>query len=158
MRYLLFLVAIMLPMQAAALSCIRPSVERSYTEVAAAKESYVVAKGRLTFDQRKLPPDDNGPVKPPKLTRIEARLVGSSLSSKGFNVPFDQPVTLEVACYGPWCGRAESGGQVLAFLKRSKSGYALDINPCGGRSFADPKAKMLKQVVQCHKGGRCKAK
>lgn len=158
MRVLVFLVACMLPVQVAALSCIRPSVERSYAEAAAAKETYVIAQGRLTFNQRKLPRDGDGTRKPAKLTRIDAQLVGKSMTSNGFNVPFDHPVTLEVACYGPWCGRAENGGQVLAFLKRSKGGYALDINPCGGRAFANPKAKMLKQVVQCHKGGNCKTK
>lgn len=156
--FVLIVMALILPMQAAALSCLRPSVERSYAQVAAAQETYVVAEGRLTFDARKLPRDSSGSVKPPELTRISARLVGKSLSSNGFSVPFDQPVMLEVACFGPWCGRAETGGQVLAFLKRSKGAYTLQINPCGGRAFANPKAKMLKQVLACHTRGNCKAK
>ena len=158
MRALVLFLALMLPVQAAALSCSRPSVERTYAAVAAAKETYVIVQGRLTFDPRKLPRDGDGARKPAKLTRIEARLAGKSLTSNGFSVPFDHPVTLEVACFGPWCGRAENGGQVLAFLKRSKDAYALEVNPCGGSVFANPKPKMLKQVVRCHQGGNCKAK
>ena len=158
MRFLAFLVVVMLPMQAAALSCERPSVERTYAEVAAAKETYVIAQGRLTFDQRKLPRGGDGTVRPAKLTQIKARLLGKSMSSDGFNVPFDQSVTLEVACFSAWCGGAKSGGQVLAFLKRENGNYALSLTPCGGHVFANPKAKMLKQVVRCHQGGACKGR
>ncbi len=157
-RFLTLLVALSLPMQAAALSCLRPSVARSYAEVAEAKEAYIVVHGRLTFDRRKLPRDGNHGIKPPKLTKIPARLVGKSMSAKGFTVPFDHEVTLDVACYGPWCGSAENGGQVLAFVKRSNATYALDVNPCGGRVFDNPKPKMLKQVLNCHKGRGCKPK
>lgn len=158
MRMLVFLLCALLPVQAAALSCIRPTVERSYAEVAAAKETYVIAEGRLTFDRRKLPRDGNGTKNPPKLTRIQARLVGKSMNASGFKVPFDRPVTLEVACFGPWCGSAENGGQVLAFIKRQKGSYQLEVSPCGGRVFANPRPAMLKKVVQCHKGRTCKAK
>ena len=156
MRLLVLLMIVMLPVQAAALSCIRPSVERSYAEVAAAKETYVIAHGRLTFDRRQLPRGGNNNA--PKMTRISGKLVGKSMSSAGFNVPFDRPVTLEVACFGPWCGSAEDGGEVLVFIKRRKGSYSIDVNPCGGRVFANPRPAMLKQVVNCHKGRTCKAK
>lgn len=158
MRVLALFLVLVLPVQASALSCVPPSVERSYAQAADAKATYVIAKGRLTFDAKKLPRSNDGGPQQPALTRIKARLVGKSMTSKGFTVPFDHPVRLEVACFGPWCGRAENGGQVLAFMTRSKGGYALDINPCGGRAFANPKPKMLKQVLQCHTSGSCKAK
>ena len=155
MRYLFALLILLLPMQALALSCVRPSVERSYQKVEAAKDTYVIATGRLTFDRALLP--KGGKNDSPKMTRVLARLVGKSMSSSGFNVPFDHPVTLEVACLSAWCGGAEDGGDVLAFLRREKGQYALGLSPCGGLAFANPKPAMLKKVLNCHKGWRCKA-
>lgn len=156
MRVVALVLMLVLPMQAAALSCLRPSVARTYKQVEAAAETYIIVTGRLTFDRRKLPKGGNNVA--PRLTQIPAKLVGKSMSAKGFKVPFDHPITLDVSCFGPWCGGAENGGQVLAFLKREQGQYALGLNPCGGHVFANPKSAMLKQVLRCHKGGACKPK
>jgi hypothetical protein len=155
MRVLGLLLLLLLPMQAAALSCLRPSVERTFAEASAAADVYVIVEGRLTLDTRKLPKAGPGQQKAPKMTRVAARLNGRSLSKDGFRVPFNQKINLEVACFGPWCGAAQNGDEVLAFLRRDGAAYSLAINPCGGFVFPNPKPSMLKQVQGCFQRGSC---
>jgi hypothetical protein len=155
MRILLTGVLLLLPLQAQALSCLAPSVARSYQEYDAAEERYLVVHGRVTLDQDLLPKNGQGTKQPPELTEVPGRLVGKSLSKEGFELPFEQDVTLEVACYGPWCGSVENGTDLLAFVRKDAEGYAIDVNPCGGAAFAVPKPEMLKQAKACMNGGPC---
>ena len=155
MRLFIFLALMGLPVQAMALSCMRPSVERTFNEIHAAAEEYIAVEGRLTLNTRKLPRSHSNNQRPPELTRIRAKLSGTSLSHAGFKVPFDREITLNVSCFGPWCGSAQNGEQVLAFLKRQNGGYSLDINPCGGHVFSNPRPAMLKKVTRCMRRGNC---
>ncbi|QFT57948.1 hypothetical protein FIU94_03850 [Sulfitobacter sp. THAF37] len=157
MRFAALMLAMFAPLPALALSCIAPSVERSYHEVNDAKEEYVVVHGRLTLDTRKLPSDGSLQSNPPKMTKVPATLNGLSLNKSGFQVPFDQDIMLEVACFGPWCGSMANGADVLAFVRRDEGRYALGVNPCGGHVFTPAKPAQLKQVRQCFVGGPCKA-
>jgi hypothetical protein len=157
MRFLALFVALLMPMQAAALSCMRPSVARTFAEADAATEDYFVVSGRLTFDTRAMPRTTATGPNPPKMTRIPGRLAGKTMSSAGFTVPFDQPLILEVACFGPWCGSIDNGLEVLAFVRRDADGrHALAINPCGGHVFVNPKPAKLKTALRCARGGECK--
>ncbi len=155
MRTFVFLLALLSPFPALALSCVRPSVERTFAEVQAADEAYIVVKGRLTLNARKLPRDGPTTQNPPELTRVPANLIGKSMNASGFVVPFDQTVTLEVSCLGPWCGSVENGQQVLAFVKRTAGQYALSVAPCGGRAFPNPTKANLKKALTCFKDGAC---
>ncbi len=139
-----------------ALSCLRPDVARSFNEAAAAKESYVIVQGRLTFDTSRLPKTDLGAQEeiPPHVD-IAARLTGMSLSKQGFTSDFDHPVTLRVQCFGPWCGGAASGAQYLSFLEKTDTGYMLTVTPCGGFGFAEPSREILETVSACFQNGRC---
>lgn len=155
MRILGILLLMALPVQALALSCVRPSVARTFEEVHAAKETYIVVTGRLTLETRKLPKSHSNNPKPPDVTRMSAKLTGQSMTREGFNVPFEKMITLEVLCFGPWCGGARNGEEVLAFLRRDAKGYALEISPCGGKVFSNPKPATLKEVQQCFASGAC---
>lgn len=155
MRFLVFLIAMMAPMPALALSCVAPSVERTFQKVNDAKEDYIVVHGRLTLDTDTLPKEGTTSSNPPKMTKVPATLTGLSLNRSGFEVPFEHHVTLEVACFGPWCGRVENGVDVLAFVRRDGGRYALGINPCGGHVFAPAQAAQLSKVQQCFNGGTC---
>jgi hypothetical protein len=143
------------PLPALALSCLPHSVEATYQRAAEAKESYVVVQGRLTFDASALPDNGTGTINPPEETPIPAEISGKALSDGGFDVPFEQPLMLNVLCYGPWCGSAEEG-EVLAFLKRGANGtYMLESNPCGGDLFGSPKPAMVDKVIACFQGADC---
>lgn len=125
-------------------------------EVINAEEGYVAATGKLTFNERHLPKVDmhhQDATQP--LTRIKARLTGKSLTTSGFTNKTRIPLTLEVSCYGPWCARASSGKDVLAFLKQTPTGYTLTTTPCGGHVFYEPSRKMLETVERCYLTGQC---
>jgi len=141
------------PIQASALSCLRPDIERSYGEVAASDDSYVVVQGRLTLNEKKLPKSHSQAT--PEVVLVKAHLTGKSLGRTGFAVPFERDVTLEVACFGPWCGTAKNGEEILAFVRRDRGRYVVEVSPCGGRVFTNPQPKMLRQVEQCFIAGSC---
>lgn len=155
MRILAMVFAFLVPMPALALSCLAPSVEGSFARADAAKESYVVVHGRLTLDDKALPRGGNGEFQPPEMTKVAAILLGRSLNLDGFTVPFDHDITLEVACFGPWCGSVRNGEAVLAFMHKKGADYVLDVNPCGGSIFSAPSLKMLKTVKTCMRSGAC---
>lgn len=158
MRILTFLLAMLAPMPALALSCVSPSVERTFHEVVAAPELYVIVHGRLMLDTGKLPRAGTTNSNPPKMTKVEARIKGRSLSEAGFATPFDRTLTLEVGCVGPWCGSVANEEYVLAFVRKGADGYSLSVSPCGGHVFGAPKKAMLKKVKQCYNGGACAAR
>ncbi len=141
---------------AAALSCLPPDVARSYQQAAQSDDSYVVVTGKLTFDERRLPkPPRNDPNATKPDTLIPARMVGHSLSRKGFVTPFQTPITLNARCLGPWCSGAASGVEYLAFLKKEGGAYTLELSPCGGNAFEDPTDKQKALAVACLRGGKC---
>ncbi len=138
---------------ALALSCLRPDVVQTYKRAAEAEESYSVVIGTIRFDESKLP-KSVGNDSPPN-TRIAARFQGKALTKSGFDMPFARNITLEVLCFGPWCGGAGSDETYLAFLKREETGYVMEADPCGGMLFQSPTEHMLDQVERCFTGGRC---
>lgn len=155
MRILAFFLALCAPMPALALSCLAPSVERSYAQFAAAEENYVVIHGRLKLDMSELPKGMTGDTRPPRMTRVPASLRGKSLNKSGFVVPFEREVTLEVTCLSQWCGHVQADEDVIAFVRKDVEGYALRITPCGGSAFGAPTPEMLAQVTQCMTSQTC---
>ena len=149
MRLIAFLLVLALPVEALALSCLRPTVDGSFARYDASAETYVVVHGRLTLNESKLPDGMTQDPPPPALTRVPARLRGTVLSKDGFLLPFQQKLTLEVACLGPWCGGAKNGSDVLAFIRKDEDGYAIEVSPCGGAIFSEPDKEMLQQAQQC---------
>ncbi|MCX7558484.1 hypothetical protein OS190_02820 [Sulfitobacter sp. F26204] len=147
-RLLVTILTLAAPLPALALSCLAPTIEGSFARYAAAEEAYVVVNGRLTLDQTRMP-EGMTETTPPRMTHVAARLSGTFLNKKGFVLPFDKEVTLEVSCVGPWCGQIQNDTDVLAFLRKDTQGYALAIGPCGGAAFSAPDPAMLKRVTQC---------
>lgn len=139
---------------AVALSCLRPDVTRTYQMASEAEESYVVASGELRFDERRLPEND-GTRQDRRIVTIPARLEGVSLSRAGFTTPFARDITLEVTCFGPWCGGAKSGVLYLAFLEKRGRDYVMSADPCGSWAFAEPTGAQLEKVERCIGGVEC---
>lgn len=152
-RAVILPVAICFASQAMALSCLPPDVRMAFETAQGAPERHIVATGTLYFDARKLPMavlNDS----PPK-TMISARLTGEALTATGFDLEFDRDITLEVLCFGPWCGGAGSGVSYLAFLRQDEDGHVLSADPCSSLLFHEPSRKMLDTVAQCVWNGRC---
>lgn len=147
---------LMAPIQASALSCLPQSIEAAFTSADEAKAEYIIVRGALAFDTGALPEVDfSRQQETPPMTRIEAVLSGKSLTSAGFSVPFDQQVTLEVACYGPWCAKPLSGSDVLAFVEDGPDGFTVATNPCGGYLFDTPKPALIRKLEACFAGAEC---
>lgn len=140
--------------EAAALSCMRPDVRRSYAQAEAAQERYSIVRGRLSFDTAQLPQPDLKNQRARTVT-IPGRLSGHGLTAQGFAAPFDRAITLEVSCVGAWCGSARPGRDVLAFLRRDGAEYALEIGPCPFFLFPAPDTAQIAAVVACQAGGPC---
>ncbi len=148
-RALACAIALTAPVPALALSCLAPSVERSYAQYDAAPEQYLIVHGRLTLDAADLPEGMTQDPPPERLVPVPARLKGTSMTATGFERPYDQAVTLEVSCLGPWCGSVGNGQDVLAFVRKDVDGYAIDVGPCGGAVFVTPKPAQLRRVLAC---------
>lgn len=136
---------------ALALSCLPPDVATSFNEAAASDEEFVLVHGTLSFESE-TPPGSALPESEPKTVQLPARLNGQALSSSGFDAEFSQDVTLELACFGSWCGSAEDGQEYLAFLSRDGSDHLMVVDPCYTWVFPDPTHDQLEQVISCAQG------
>lgn len=146
-----------MPVAATALSCMPHSVEAAFLEAQADEALFIVVRGQLSFDDQKLPKVDfENQQATPEMTLIEAQFTGNSLSRNGFSTPFDRPVTLAVACYGPWCANVKDSSDVLAFVELDADGEVIATNPCGGYLFSNPTQKMISAVKACFGGKTCK--
>ncbi len=135
------------------LSCMRPDVTFTYNQAAESEDNYIVVTGQVRFEERRVPSAEGN--NSPRSTRIPARLEGTALTKSGFDMPFDRKITLDVLCFGPWCGGAGSGETYLAFLKREEDGYVMEADPCGSMMFQNPTDEMMTQVETCFAGGPC---
>jgi hypothetical protein len=81
---LLAVLAGVAPMQATALSCLRPDAIMAYAAARDSDSSYVVLLGTFEFDASRMPRGDLGN-EPPQFDTIPATFVGHSLTSRGFD-------------------------------------------------------------------------
>ena len=138
-----------------ALSCLPPDVTDSYKTAAASEASYVVVHGHLRHDIRHVN-QDSGDVNRPLEASFQARLSGNYLGKHGFTEAYALPVTVVLTCTAAWCGGLPKPGRVLAFVRQTQDGAQfLEIGPCGGTHFADPKPEHLQKIVACQMGKRC---
>ncbi|WP_425040731.1 hypothetical protein [Primorskyibacter sp. S187A] len=140
-----------------ALSCLPPDFARSYADVAQAEARFTMVVGVLDFDPEQLPRVDwQRQQDTPPETHIPARLTGRSFQADGFTGRFALDVTLRVLCFGPWCGGATSGAEVLAFVNLDDKPPSVEVTPCGGHVFgADPAT--LARALACYRGEDCAA-
>lgn len=138
---------------AAALSCLRPEVLRSYQEAAAAEEVYVVVSGVLSHDVDSVPEGRNSDSPP---LSFPARLTGAALATDGFTAPFDAEVEVTLSCVSAWCAPPPpQNASVLAFLRKTEAGLLLDMQPCQQWLFEDPEPEDMFALFDCHTSGNC---
>lgn len=138
--------------QAAALSCIPPDPVAAYQKAAAAPDTYYVLYGAFAFDTKAAPKGTDGMAEPAKQAPISAMFRGNGLSKTGFNLRFDQMITIQPVCVGPWCGAVSPHTPALAFVRADGDQLIAEVGPCGGHIFLNPSQGDLDNIVQCING------
>lgn len=158
LRILSCLAVCLAPLQALALSCMPWQVENAYQQAQESDDLYVVVHGELSFEQAEFPVTDwSRQEEVPPETRLRAKIDGDQMGSGGARAGVSQDLTFVVTCAGPWCPQATSGETVLAFLRETTDGFALELGACGGMMFARPDDDMLSRAQTCLDGGACTA-
>ena len=155
-RALVVLLALCAASPSFALSCQRWNTADAYKTAAEARERYIIVIGTLSFEAAALPKASQArPNDTPPMTRIPARLRGTALGTKAFDIRYDQEVTLDVSCLGPWCGRVAPDTELIAFVERTDAGDRVQISPCAGWIFVNDIPARRRQILACHTGGTC---
>ena len=139
-----------------ALSCLPYSPQQAFTEAERASDRYVVARGQIDFNPADLPKVDmqqQDRVRPDNF--LAAGFTGFSLTGRGFTARFVRQIRVNVKCLGPWCGSLVPGQDYLAFIRKDRGGYLLEVGPCYGKAFADPDEALLADMRACLLGEPC---
>ena len=136
--------------QASALSCMPPDPVAAFQRASDSTSTHYVLYGTLDFDARLLPKGNRMPLPSPR--RFLRFFRGNGLSPTGFNLRFDQPVTLQSVCAGSWCGGAPTHTPALAFVRVVGDELLLEVGPCGGQLFPEPSKAVLETMLQCING------
>lgn len=145
-----------LPVEAFALSCMRPNVENSFKFANKRPEAFIIAYGQL----KRVGPNSVQPRKSKDLRqrgtpyRFKAKFRGKVAGHKGFGSTRTLPVTVDVKCSGPWCGGDSLSKSGLYFLRKdSANAYTLEATACSSHFFPKPSKADLKSVIGCFSGG-----
>lgn len=92
--------------QASALSCMPliPSLRFNARQI---RPAHIMSCMGRWISMRGFCPKGNGTNAVAEPAPIPAFFRGNGLSPTGFNLRFDQPVTLQSVCAGPWCGERQ---------------------------------------------------
>lgn len=142
------------PVQAAALSCLAPDIDRLWSRAADSPATCMVGLGRLDFDTARLPRGGAG-TDAPERSLLPARFSGAFLTKTGFDAPAAVDVALELRCIGAWCGGAPAGEELIAFLRQGPHGWSVELAPCGGMIWPRPDAGTKARLQACMNGADC---
>ena len=157
-RSLLLIAACLTATEALALTCVPADPLQSFRMAHEAPETFVVLRGRLSFDQAQMP---DGSEVPPgaaetTLDPVEARFEGFALGLSGFTRPVRAPVLLQPLCFGQFCGSIGPGEDWLLFARASGSGqYTVAVDPCGQWAFDRASQATLDALAACIRGSAC---
>ncbi len=143
-------VAISIAGQAAALSCLRPDVERAFAEANGAVEEYVVVIGSFTGGPGPRPGGTTGGDE----RTYPAVFTGHLLNRNGKAEAVDREVVVHEACAASWCSELPTGQEVLTFLRIDAGDVpVLTLGPCYPNFFTAPTAQQVDTVKQCFVSG-----
>jgi len=144
------IVCVALASQAAALSCIRPNLARSFNGYQQASETYVMGLGVL-IAKGVVPEYVRG-----QPNKIPAWFKGVLLGSVDQSAEQTISVVVETTCLSVWCGGfPKTDKKMVAFLQKTSTGYRLSSNPCGGSFKVSPTSKEIRVLKKCLKEGKC---
>ncbi|PIB26665.1 hypothetical protein BFP76_12315 [Amylibacter kogurei] len=147
----------MFAQSAHALSCMRPNIARSFNEFAQSDDIYVLGFGKITPTQKIIDPNKgkDGVAKHESYS-VQASFSGRFMGKSGWGEPKTLPVRVEVQCLSIWCGGFPSGKQdAIAFFQKTKSGYVLNMGPCGGNYKASPTSQEQSILKSCFRNNKC---
>ena len=137
-------VAMLIASPAAALSCMRPSFDRSFDQARDAEEAYGILAGSIDVDEVKVKQASKDGTTP---YSVMGMFTGAAIYSEGLSENFQREITVEVKCYGPWCGNAQDIEDVILFAKLGAAGSLMvEDNPCGGTFFGADKVGIARAV------------
>ncbi|MEM7488821.1 MAG: hypothetical protein AAF390_06815 [Pseudomonadota bacterium] len=138
--------------QAAALSCVAPTVASSFSAADAADSAYALAVGEVTLLDGEAIPEQTGDPNDKQGYAVEAQFAGHMASLEGFDQPATFPVRVQVDCVSAWCG-APPEGEVLVFLERQDDAIVLVEGACPRFSF--PATEEVKAAATACLNGDC---
>ncbi len=136
--------------QAAALSCMRSNIARTFNWVHEAQDVYIMGLGVLT---------PKGPI--PKYQQGQPRHIPSQFKGVFFGPTGKTEeqtvlVTVDAICFASWCGGyPETTKDMLVFFKKAETGYRLESNPCDGHYKVAPTPKEIRLLQKCLRRGGC---
>lgn len=125
--------AMLIASPAVALSCMPPSFDHSFDQARDAKETYGILAGSIDVNEAKVKQASKDGTTP---YSVMGMFTGAAVYSEGLSEEFQREITVEVKCYGPWCGNAQDIEDVIFFAKLGPAGSLMvEDNPCGGTFF-----------------------
>lgn len=134
---------------AAALSCLRPDLDRSFGWADERPEPFVLALGSLV---RTGPDTPDGPASDNPQGRVSysfpARFDGRLATAEGFTVERSFDMMVEVQCQSVWCGGHGLSDHGLYFFRQDgEDAHALEAGLCGGFFFDNPTEHLLMDAL-----------
>ena len=149
-RFLIAAAAVLTAGNAAALSCLPGSPERSFNDYESSPDQYYIFQGSFQPLQS-VPPGSNYTERgsqPTVLYRFEGRAIGPNgllPDTRSFEL------TVSPQCAGPWCAGYPAVGDAIYFLKYENNRYSYEPTPCPG-SQLQATATTRRALVDCFAG------
>lgn len=141
--------------QAAALSCLRPTIESGFKYHSQAEETYLLVLGTLTNKRSVVSRVKQSGSRDARGESFVATFTGVQATRSGFDRQLKVTVAVKGTCLASWCGGVNTGMEMITFLEKTAYGYTLSEGPCGGAVFYNPDKDMKRRAHQCLLGGVC---
>ncbi|WP_298496929.1 hypothetical protein [uncultured Maritimibacter sp.] len=145
--------ALGLPAQALALSCMPYPPTVAYETADASDKVYSVVRGSFTYDAEGAPSgyDENAPEDDWLTT---GRITGNVLTPEGYSSPVDAEVVVVISCVGPWCPTLAQDDDALMFVRQEADGKALylDVAACQSNVFTGIEEQAFEDMQACMAG------
>ena len=146
----------LLPTHVLALSCMATDAVWLYQHIKEDEADYLLVKGTVSLTEAPNVPVPSETKPAEALT--EARATGTAFSRSGFDVPFDQTITIRATCISVWCSTPDqfSDETHIFALKMEDGELVLPLSACGGFSHRWSE-EQEQRVLDCHLNGTCPA-
>lgn len=153
-RILIVIVASLIGSQASALSCMQADIASSYLGAVASDERYAILVGQITYNRGNYSKEELE-----EGVDIPAQFVGRQLGRNSYSTPLTQDMTVNVGCFGPWCGYVNDSPNMISFVQiRDDGSYHLVGSPCPGSQYPADDPEIWRTLQMCLNGRECEAR